>query len=107
MRGRPRLPVPPSAQITPRGTHRVCTLEGTTTPGGSQRSLSFKQECTPADERKSQRKRRLDRNRQAAHYAAASAERSLKRAQPTALDFELCIIDTVDTEQPEHSFDMA
>ena len=35
--------LPPSAQLTPRGTHRVCTLESTTTPGGSQRSLSFKQ----------------------------------------------------------------
>ena len=98
--------MPPTAQLTQGGTHRECTVQCAPSPGGTRRSLSFKQECTPADERKSQRKLRLDRNRQAARYAAARAERGAERARPTALDFERRIVDTVDSEQPERSFDM-
>ena len=61
-------------------------------------------ECTPANESKTARKRRLDRNRQATHYAAVRS--STKRAKPTVLDWERTIVETIDKEHPESSFDM-
>ena len=104
-RGRPRQQTP-SGIFTPGHTRRQCAIERAPTPGGTARSpVAFMQECTPADEARCARKQRLDRNRQAARYAAVKAARSAK-AKPTALDFERRIVDAVDKEQPERSFDM-
>ena len=100
------MPVPPSAQLTPRGTRKRCTIERVSTPGGTARSpVEFLQQCTPADEARSARKQRLDRNRQAARYAATRAARG-EKIKTTALDFERRILASVDREQPECSFDM-
>ena len=66
----------------------------------------YKLEVTPAQESASARKRRLDRNRQAAERAAGKLARGAKAAKPTALDFEQRIVAGVDMEQPELSFDM-
>ena len=84
-RGRPRLPVPSVTKLTPRGTRRQCSLHATPTPGGTTRSLSYMQEVTPAAERPSARKRRLDRNRQSAKYAAVKAARGNFRLAQRAL----------------------
>ena len=69
------------------------------------RSLTFVQECTPPDEAKRERKLRLDRNRQAARYAATCAKRGAKRARPTSLDWKRHIVDSIDKEHPENTFD--
>ena len=109
--GRPRkrpLLAPSSVELTPGGSHRLCRLEHAPTPGGSQRSpVPYKLDVTPALERGSARKRRLDRNRQAELHAACKLSRGAKRAKPTALDFERLVVESVDMEQPELSFDMA
>ena len=84
----------------------LCAVERAPTPGGTARSpVSFFQERTPADEARSARDRRLDRNRQAAHYAAVKATREVK-AKPKALDFASDVVAAVDMEEPERSFDM-
>ena len=104
-RGRPRLPAP-SGTLTPGGTRRRCTVQRTSTPGGTAGSpVEFMQQCTPADEARSARNKRLDRNRQAARFAATKAARG-KMVKPTALDFERHMLASVDMEQPEQSFDM-
>ena len=74
------------------------------TPGGTARSpVRFALECTPSQEQGSARKRRRDRNRQAAKYAAVKAAQK-RRLNP--LEHERRIVDSVDEEQPELSFDM-
>ena len=108
--GRPRqrtLLALSGAELTPGASRRLCTLERAPTPGGSQRSpIVYKQEVTPAQERGSARKRRLDRNRQAEIYAASKLARGAKIAKPTKLEFERRIAESVDLAQPEQSFDM-
>ena len=109
-RGRPRQR--PLVQLggvhaMPGGSRRLCTLERAPTPGGSQRSpIVFKQEKTPAQERGSARKRRLDRNRQAELYAVSKLARGAKVAKPTKLEFEQRVVDSVDMAHPDSSFDM-
>ena len=110
--GRPRkrpLLAPSSVELTPGGSHRLCRLEHAPTPGGSQRSpVAYKLDVTPALERGSARKRRLDRNRQAELHAAAKVARGVATsAKPTRLDFEQRIADSIDRAQPERDFDMA
>uniref|UniRef100_A0A7S4HCN1 Uncharacterized protein n=1 Tax=Prymnesium polylepis TaxID=72548 RepID=A0A7S4HCN1_9EUKA len=106
MRGRPRkrpLVQPSDVQLSPAGGHNLCTLQRAPTPSGSQRSpIVYKQELTPAEERRSARKRRRDRNRQSELLAVERTERA---AKPT-LSFAQRLLDTVDREQPELSFNM-
>ena len=109
-RGRPRqrpLVQPGSTQLTSDGSRRLWALERVPTPGGSQRSpVVYKQEVTPVAERSSARKRRLDRNRQAEVYAVSRLVRGAKAAKPTMLDFEQRVVDSIDMDDPECSFDM-
>ena len=62
-------------------------------------------ECTPANETKTARKRRLDHNRQVTRHASISGG-GAQRPKLTALEWERRIVEAIDKEQPEHSFDM-
>ena len=109
--GRPRqrpLVEPDSTQVTPRGSRQLCTLESAQTPGGSRCSpIVYMQELQPAEECRSARKRRLDRNRQAQLYAAHRLARGRKTVKQSALDFERRIVNSVSLEQPEQTFDVS
>ena len=97
---------PPVGPLTPKRTRTLCTLERASTPGGTARSpVRFVQESTPTGESGSARKRRRDRNRQAARYAGIKAARPAKK-RLSALERERCIVESIDREQPERSFDM-
>ena len=63
-------------------------------PGTAGSPVEFMQQCKPADEARSARNKRLDRNRQAARFAATKAARG-KKVKPTALDFERSIVAAV------------
>jgi hypothetical protein len=72
--GRLRRPEP-QGTLTPNRRHSICAIERTT-PGGTARSpLQYRQERTPQAESHTARKRRLDRNRQAANYGMKRAAR--------------------------------
>ena len=105
MRGRPRkrpLVQLSDVQLSPAGGHKLCTLQRVPSPSGSLSPIIFKQELTPAEERRSARKRRHDRNRQSELLAV---ERAGRAAKPT-LSFEQRLLNSVDRNQPELSFDM-
>jgi hypothetical protein len=100
--GRLRRPEP-QGTLTPNRRHSICAIERTT-PGGTARSpLQYRQERTPQAESHTARKRRLDRNRQAANYGMKRAARDdgSTKAKPTRLDYEKMIVETINPQQPD------